>query len=163
MSLISTNYYELLGAPDRREQVKAAVERGGYDAFRALVDQLENALKTVSEDGFDDLASRLRAGAELFPEPARFSPTWQKVWAELGEKLRWKRYAYESVPAAEREGDWQIIMDNPFTNHEVVCYPSLSFIEAAYLFGYFKPTLERNEYLRLQKIVTAVGVTGGDE
>ncbi|HZG76166.1 MAG TPA: hypothetical protein VEZ72_09950 [Paenibacillus sp.] len=160
MPLISTNYYEWLGTPDRHEQLKETMSKAGYDGFRALVDQLERALKEVEEGGFDDYAERLAAGERLFPEPARFSPTWQIVWAELGEKLKWKRHAYESVAPADREGEWQIVMDNPFTNNEVVCYPTLSFIEAAYLFGYFKPTLEKNEYLRLQKVVNALVMTG---
>ncbi|TLS50249.1 hypothetical protein FE782_21525 [Paenibacillus antri] len=156
----TTNYYEWLGMADRQEELRETVERIGYDAFRVLVDQLEKALKEVEEGGFDDYAARLAAGERLFPEPSRFSPTWQVVWAELGEKLRWKRYAYEAVSSADREGEWQIVMDNPFTNNEVVCYPTLSFIEAAYLFGYFKPTLEKNEYLRLQKVVNALQLTG---
>jgi hypothetical protein len=160
MVLTSTNYYEWLGAPDRHEELKETVTRGGYDAFRVLVDQLGASLKEVEESGFDDYAARLAAGERLFPEPAKFSPTWQIVWAELGEKLKWKRHAYATVAPELRGGEWQIVMDNPYTNNEVVCYPTLSFIEAAYLFGYFKPTLEKNEYLRLQKVMNAVVVTG---
>lgn len=144
----------------RREELKETVERAGYDAFRALIDQLEQSLKSVDEEGFALLEEQLAWCRETFPEPSRFSPTWQIVWDELEGKLDGKRRAFEAVPAGEREGDWQIIMDNPFTNQEVVCYPSLSFIEAAYLFGYFKPTLEKNEYLRMQKVMTAVEVTG---
>jgi len=157
----TTDYYAWLGSPERRAELKAAVEREGYDAFRALVDQLAAALKRCDETEFDELAARIAAGAELFPEPVRFSPTWQNVWDELSAKLRWKRFAFESVPPAEREGEWQIILDNPYTTQEIVCYPSLSFLEAAYLFGYFKPTLVSNEYLRLQKVVTAI-VQSGD-
>lgn len=158
--MTSTDYYRLLGAEQGRAALKETVERQGYDAFRLLVDRLEQELKAVDESGFDALSERLAAGRRLFPEPVRFSPAWQRVWEDLSAKLRWKRYAFECVPAGEREGEWQIVMDNPFTNHEVICYPTLSFVEAAYLFGYFKPSLENNEYLRLQKIVNTVVVTG---
>jgi hypothetical protein len=160
--MISTDFYALLGQSDRLADMKDAVEKEGYSAFRVLVDQLETALKQCEEGTFDDLAGRLAACEQLFPEPALFSPTWQNVWQELQTKLRWKRHAYETVPVPKREGEWQILMDNPFTNQEVVCYPGLSFVEASYLFGYFKPALEKTEYLRLQKIVTAVVETGNE-
>lgn len=154
--------FAMLGEKERRTEVKQSIERGGYDAFRVFIDQWEQALKEVEEDGFDELEERLAWCREAFPEPVRFSPVWQVVWDELGEKLRWKRYVFESVPPGEREGEWQIIMDNPYMNQGIVCYPALSFLEAAYLFGYFKPTLANNEYLRVQKIVNALEVTGGD-
>jgi hypothetical protein len=158
--MITTDYYGLLGAPEWETELKAEMERVGYDAFRQLIDQLIKALKEADEQTFDVLGERLAVLERLFPEPVLFSPTWQNVWEEMNAKLRWKRHAYETVPAAEREGEWQVLMDNPYTNQEIVCYPSMSFIEAAYLFCYFKPTLEKTEYLRLQKVVNAVVVTG---
>ncbi|HZG56828.1 hypothetical protein [Paenibacillus sp.] len=162
MLFTSTNFYQWMGEANRRDELKETVDKAGYDAFRVLVDQFEQALKEVDDGSFEAFEERLAWCRGAFPEPARFSPAWQIVWDELGEKARWKRYAFETVPASERDGDWQILMDNPFTNNEVVCYPKLSFIEAAYLFGYFKPTLEKNEYLRMQKVVTALELTGGE-
>lgn len=156
----STDTLRLLDSPESHAELKERVDWIGYDAFRPLIDLLVKELKEADEQRFDTMGERIAALKRLFPEPGSFSPTWQNVWEELQEKLRWKRYAYESVPARERDGEWQIIMDNPFTNQEIVCYPSLSFIEASYLFCYFKPTLEKTEYLRLQKVVTAVEVTG---
>jgi hypothetical protein len=158
--MISTDYYSVLGAPQRETELKAEIERVGYDAFRQLIDQFVKALKEADEQSFDVLGERLAALERLFPEPVLFSPTWQNVWEELNTKLKWKRHAYATVPASEREGEWQILMDNPYTNQEVVCYPSMNFMEASYLFCYFKPTLEKTEYLRMQKIVNAVVVSG---
>ena len=153
--------FEMLKVNERREELKQSIEQGGYDAFRLFVDQWEQALKEAGEEDFDAMEEQLAWCRAAFPEPVRFSPVWQSIWDEIGEKLRWKRYAFEKVPAGERDGEWQIVMDNPYTNQGVVCYPALSFMEAAYLFGYFKPTLAVNEYLRIQKIVNALEVNGG--
>lgn len=160
MSQQLKDYIGLLAQADRHRELQAMVTEAGYDAFRVLADQFEAMLKHVGEEGFADLAERIAAAERLFPEPARFSPAWQKIWQELRAKLRWTRHVYETIPAAGRDGEWQIILDNPFTNNEIACYPALSFAEAAYLFGYFKPGLEKNEYIRLQKVITAIEMTG---
>ena len=75
--------------------------------------------------------------------------------------LHWKVYVYRKVPPGDREGEWQILMDNPYTNQEVVCYPGLTFDDAANLFAYFRPNLVKNEYLRMQKVSTAITEHGG--
>ena len=51
-------------------------------------------------------------------------------------------------------------MDNPYTNENIVCYPGLSFIEAAYLYSYFMVNLAKNEYIRLQKVVNLLISSG---
>ncbi len=154
------DYYSQLGDESLQSNIKQSIEEAGYSAFRFLVDQMEQAVKLADETNFAIVEERIRIATQLFPEPVLFSPTWQQIWVQIRAKLHWKRHAYEVVPAIERDGEWQIIMDNPYTNQEVVCYPGLSFLEAAYLFGYFKPTLEINEYVRLQKVVTALALSG---
>lgn len=62
----------------------------------------------------------------------------------------------QTIHKEDRDGEWQVIIDNPFAIQEVVCYPALNFLDAAYLYAYFRPDLEKNEYLRLQKIQTLV-------
>ena len=52
-------------------------------------------------------------------------------------------------------------MDNPLVVQEVVCYPALTFGDAAYLYAYFRPQLEKSEYIRLQKIQTVIQEIGG--
>jgi len=152
--------FGLLADQDRRPELKRAIEEGGYDAFRAFIDEWERTLKEAGEDRFGELEEWLGWCRAAFPRPVRFSPVWQAVWDELGERLRWKKYAFEAVPPGEREGEWQILLDNPYAHQGIVCYPGLSFMEAAYLFGYFKPTLTGNEYMRMQKIVNLLEVSG---
>jgi hypothetical protein len=160
MKMINTQFYDQLAHVELHPHLKQTIDKAGYSGFRILVDQFENAVKFADEEHFDQLEERILRAIELFPEPVHFSPTWQNFWHEIQTKLRWKRHVYASVNDHDRAGEWQIIMDNPFTNQEVVCYPSLSFKEAAYLFGYFKPTLELNEYIRVQKVVTSLIGTG---
>jgi hypothetical protein len=66
----------------------------------------------------------------------------------------------ETVPPDQRGGEWQVILDNPHTIQEIVCHPGLTFDDAAYLFSYFRPGLERNEYIRLQKIQNMIVQVG---
>jgi hypothetical protein len=154
--------YELCSPLHEAEwgKVKAFVEKEGYSAFRKLIEEFKDAVKLAEEGQFDEVASRIEIAERLFPEPADFSPTWQKVWRELRDMLHWKAYAYKSIPVSGRSGEWQILMDNPFTNQEVVCYPGLSFHEAAYLFGYFRPTMVQNEYIRMQRVETLLTENG---
>lgn len=163
MRVRASNYFDRLQSVDESEleQLREHVEREGYSAFRQLLDQFMRALKQIeNEESIGRVKLQVEKASSLFPEPARFSPSWQNVWNELLDSLRWMEHVYEHVAVSDRNGEWQVLLDNPFTNQEVVCYPGLQFQEAAYLFGYFKPTLVRNEYLRLQKITTAIIVTG---
>jgi len=142
-------------------QLKAYIEREGYGAFRDLVEEFKSAIKTATEIDEQEVVEHIDVAERLFPDPAKFSPSWQFVWRELRDMLHWKVYVYRKVPPGDREGEWQILMDNPYTNQEVVCYPGLTFDDAANLFAYFRPNLVKNEYLRMQKVSTAITEHGG--
>lgn len=144
-----------------RDRLKVEIEQEGYRAFRQLIDEFKFAVKQATDLDEREVRERIEAAERLFPNPAAFSPSWQHIWRELKDMLYWKSYVYREVPPKEREGEWQVLMDNPYTNQEVVCYPGLAFDEAAYLFAYFRPNLEKNEYLRLQKVATAITENGG--
>ncbi|MNR53601.1 hypothetical protein D3C85_1736400 [compost metagenome] len=89
-----------------------------------------------------------------------FSPSWETIWPEIELTIAAKRNIYTNIPHADRAGEWQVIMDNPLVVQEVVCYPGLSFEDAAYLYAYFRPQLEKSEYIRLQKIQTVIQEIG---
>lgn len=59
--------------------------------------------------------------------------------------------------------EWQVLIDNPYSNQHIAVYPALSFQEAIYLYAYFRTSLEQNEYIRLQKIETVITNTGADD
>ena len=88
------------------------------------------------------------------------SPSWTYFWDEIAQMSTTKEGLFKQVPASDRDGEWQVIIDNPFSHDNVACYPQLSFLEGSYLYCYFFLNLKKNEYVRLQKIVTAVQTHG---
>jgi hypothetical protein len=134
--------------------VREAVASLGYPAFYQIVEGFTGKMKSFADADTAEVEALLARGRTLFPEPVRFSPSWEKLWDELEQVARFKKEALASVPVSERDGEWQVIMDNPYSNQEVVCYPALTFMEGAYLYGYFRQQLEKNEYIRLQKVQT---------
>ncbi len=155
----SENWFErfrLADSEQTREALKLDVERVGYYAYFELLEHFRKWLRQYEDHEIEECSRLIQLGRELFPEIIRLSPSWQRIWDELEELAGHKNRVLQQTAASDREGEWQIVMDNPYTNQNVACYPSLSFLEAAYLFGYFRPGLEKNEYIRLQKIHNAV-------
>lgn len=142
------------------ETFREEIEAQGYTAFREWMDAFTERIKHFTDAEAPDMERWLNAASELFPEPGKFSPSWNQVWDELKQITACKSNLLQKIAPAERDGEWQVLLDNPYTNREIVCYPALSFMEAAYLFAYFRPTLEKNEYVRLQKIVQVYKETG---
>lgn len=147
--------FELFAQADTAEQMKKLqyeAQIGGYAFFRRILEGLQHTIKTFTDDEIDMMVHMLAKAKRYFPEPGMISPSWQTIWEELDDIVHHKCLILEKIPQAERDGEWQIVMDNPYTNQEVVCYPNLSFIEAAYLYAYFRPKLTKNEYIQVQKI-----------
>lgn len=137
---------------EQLEQWQSSISDGGYSAFHMLLEGYKKRLKTMRDEEVPSFRSWLDKAARLFPEPGLFSPSWIHIWEELQQMTEIKQRILQAVPVRERDGEWQLILDNPLTIQEVVCHPGLTFDEAAYLYCYFRPGLQRNEYIRLQKI-----------
>jgi hypothetical protein len=143
------------------EQFLKSMDAKGYFAFYEFVEEVREALKKYGDAEIEDmgrLISRLRAD---FPAPERYSPAWSGLWDVLAGIYQAKNEIMSEVPPAERGGEWQVQIDNPYTTEQAACYPGLSFADAAYLFAYFKQGLKPNEYLRLQKVSHVKVVTPG--
>jgi hypothetical protein len=132
----------------------------GYSGFRSLLDGFTEALKAAMDAEIEGVERVIAKGKQLFPEPVLFSPSWERIWQELEAKAAAKKGVLQAVSLGDRSGEWQVILDNPLAMQEVVCYPGLPFHEAAYLYAYFRPQLEKSEYIRLQKIQTLIQDTG---
>jgi len=142
------------------ELVRQRIEEGGYSGFNELLDHLKHQLKLCDETTMDGVQAALAKAKEMIPQPGKISPSWEYIWEEMERFLRYKQEVFSRVPHTEREGEWQIVMDNPFTNDNIVCYPGLSFTEGAYLYAYFRDRLRDNEYIRLQKVVHVIVTEG---
>jgi hypothetical protein len=144
-----------------RQEAREAAERNGYSYFNEFIEALRDRMKRADEEEMPEMHALLAKAKETLPEPGTVSPSWEFLWTELEDLLFHKAEAFREIPRDERGGEWQIVMDNPFTNESVVCYPGLSFLEAIYLYGYFRPGLKQNEYIRVQKIISKLERNGG--
>jgi hypothetical protein len=143
-------------------EFRQTVAEGGFTAFRLFLEGFRRKLKEYEDHECDTVSERLAAARSLFPEPSRFSPSWAGVWGEFEAIITYKRTVLESIPPGSREGEWQILIDNPYTNADLVCYPSLTFLEGAYMYAYFRADLKQNEFIRLQKIETVILAFGSE-
>lgn len=116
----------------------------GYYGFYRLIKGFELKLKSFADEEAEPVKQLIAKAKAYFPRPIEFSLSFQFIWRELEEIRAYKADILERIPQEDRSGEWQIIMDNPHTNQEVVCYPALTFAEAACLFGYSPPQLEKN-------------------
>lgn len=158
-----TQVYEQFAQASTDEEyrlLKSQIEVGGYSFFSKLLEGIKQQIKISKETELPIIKSLIRKGESLVPNPVKISPSWIKVWSDCDRLIQFKEEAMRQVPLDEREGEWQIMMNNPFTNDGISCYPSLSFMEAAFLYAYFRLDLKKNEYIRMQKIINLVETQG---
>jgi hypothetical protein len=138
------------------QDIQRKVNQEGYYGFRQIAEGISDKIKAAVDEEMPAIEKLIERGKQLFPTPVNFSPAWERIWPELEKMAATKIHLLQSIPADTRDGEWQVIIDNPYAVQEVVCYPALNFLDAVYLYAYFRPDLEKNEYLRLQKIQTLV-------
>lgn len=137
-------------------QLRKTIKNSGYPLFKVLLDDITEKLKQCTDEQLKDTKSLLRKARRVISRPGKISPSWTYIWDESERILQYKKEVLNQVPVNKRDGEWQIIIDNPFTTQGVACHPGLEFLEAAYLFGYLRLDLKRNEYIRLQKIENSI-------
>jgi hypothetical protein len=145
-----------------RQEVAKELLDGGYSAFSHFLHHFKEELKKFFDDDIHIIQGMLDKAKLTVPEPGNISPSWTHVWEELEHTIDLKMSVFKKVPAAQREGEWLVLLDNPYTNDSHVCYPGLSFIEAAYLYGYFRRGLKNNEFIRLHKVEKVLMNHGSD-
>ncbi|MBB6669222.1 hypothetical protein [Cohnella nanjingensis] len=134
--------------------------QAGYYAFFAFLEEFRAFLRAYGDDGIAEASSRIALARRLFPEAERISPSWARIWTEFERIAAGKNEAMAAVSPLERPGEWQVLIDNPHLPQQVVCYPDLAFLDAAYAYGYFSLELKPNENLKLQKTMTALLAQG---
>jgi hypothetical protein len=160
---MDTNLFEAFANSDSDQEltdIQRTINEKGYSGFRPFLYSFKEMIQHFRDEDIQEMEKLMKKAKKWFPSPVRFSPSWERIWEDLEQTITYKTKILQSIPANDREGEWQIIMDNPLAIQEVVCYPGLTFIEAAYYYGYFGPQLEKNEYLRLQKIHTVIIESG---
>ncbi|PUA35859.1 hypothetical protein C8Z91_28205 [Paenibacillus elgii] len=154
--------FEAAGTAQELAAIQESIRTQGFTSFRLLLEGFRDRLKQFSDGDIASVNKLLAQAKQLFPEPETFSPSWRSIWDEFERIAAYKQTVLETIPAEEREGEWQVLLDNPYTNSDLVCYPGLSFLEGAYLYAYFRSDLKQNEYIRLQKIQNLVMAFGSE-
>lgn len=160
-----TNPFDLFvkaASEEELQQFRQTVVEGGFTPFRLFLEGFRDKLKQFEDGECERVNQWIATAKRLFPEPGRFSPSWAEIWNEFEQIAQVKQTVLESIVGPEREGEWQILIDNPYTNSDLVCYPSLSFLEGAYMYAYFRTDLKQNEYIRLQKIQNVIMAFGSE-
>ncbi|MFC5403637.1 hypothetical protein [Cohnella soli] len=163
MSELAFHHYMRMNSSQLEQTYKEAMEKAGYFAFYTFVEDFRNGLRGYADSEIELFARLLARSRELFPLPERFSPSWGGLWDEFEMIIAAKNEALASVSATERDGEWQIILDNPYSHNSVVCYTALPFLEASYLYGYFQRDLKPHELLRLQRVSVILQTNGRKE
>ena len=140
-----------------------ALRGEGFTAVRRFLDDFRGFLREFGDAEGVHADELLRLGRLAVPEPGRISPSWAYIWQEYDGIVRTKRRLFRQIASAARDGEWQVLLDNPYSNQNIAVYPGLTFLEAAYMFAYFRTDMTNNEYIRLQKVETVVTVTGADK
>jgi hypothetical protein len=160
-----TDVLEQLQKAETREEKERLRERfasGGYSAIYRLVDAIRERIRVFADGESDAVLALVDKARDIVPEPGKISPAWQDAWTKLERMVRFKQRALDAIPPAERDGEWQVLIDNPFENRETACYPGLTFAEAVFIYAKLRPDLVENEYIRLQKVVTHLTEFGAD-
>lgn len=163
MSELSLHAYRKLANAEQRRAFIEQMTAKGYYAFFAFAEQFRELLKTYTDSETNEIGEILRHARADFPNPEHFSPSWEALWDEFDMIFDAKNETMSDIPHADRDGVWEVLIDNPYLSHQVVCYPGLTFTDAAYLYAYFQRELKPNEYLRLQKVVLGRVKTGQKE
>ncbi|MCQ6560117.1 hypothetical protein [Paenibacillus mendelii] len=165
---MNTTQYEYFLQLDQLHDDASAAEFGrklrsdGFTAVRRFLDEFRDYLRLFADEASERAAELLYRAQRVLPNPGHVSPSWTDVWKEFDSIIRTKTYVLDSIPASARDGEWQVLLDNPHSNQNIAVYPGLSFMEAIYMFAYFRSDLTLNEYIRLQKIDTVLTFTGAD-
>ncbi len=163
MSELTFHHYMQIARQESGQAFKIAMEASGYFAFYKFAEDFRSGLKSYSDADMTQYRYKLDQARRLFPAPEQFSPSWSGLWEEFDIIFAAKNEALLAIPVSDRNGEWQVLIDNPYTHQQVVCYPSLAFLEAAYMYGYFQRDLKPHECLRLQKVTELLLTHGRKE
>lgn len=152
--------FEQAETAEQKAELQQIVNEEGYSCFRKLLNGFQDLIKSFQDEEVEHVVTLIHKAKEIFPAPIQFSPGWERVWIQYEQTIQHKIKVLKTVAVDQRDGKWQFLMHNPYTNQAVVCYPNITFLEAAYLYGYFRTDLEPNEYIQIQKVNNIISEFG---
>jgi len=137
-------------------ELQETMNKAGYSLFYDFLDSFKKHIHLFRDEEAEQMKALVAKARKILPNPGAISPSWTYIWDKLDNMINYKVRVLLAVAPDDRNGDWQVLIDNPSTNREVACYPGLTFYDAAYVYAQFRPELEKNEYIRMQKIQTHI-------
>ena len=142
---------------EEKEHLGSVLRAQGYAFINEWLRTVEEDLKEMDEDGFEQIFALLNKGEEIFPTPEKHSPLWKGLWEDLKKIYQIKRSVFERVQGAERSGEWQVVIDNPLSIEGLTTHAFLSsFKVAAYYYAKYRKGLDKREWITLQRINTVI-------
>ncbi|MFX0559830.1 hypothetical protein TEPIDINF_001236 [Tepidibacillus infernus] len=141
-----------LSLEEEKIEFKNKLEAVGFTAMNQLIQDFYEKLKNMDELEFDQIKKWLQWGSELFPNLSVISPSWENTWQDLAKIYDVKVGYFMEIPKEQRDGEWQVLFDNPFSTEGVVCHPRKTFNEATYLAAKYQLYMKKAEIVELQKI-----------
>ncbi|CAH1203422.1 hypothetical protein PAECIP111893_01964 [Paenibacillus plantiphilus] len=166
MQMTHNEYFMQLNMLDSIQDAPAVgkqLRSEGFTAVRRFLDDFRAYIRTYEEEQCQQAELLLQKARAALPEPGGISPSWTFIWQEFEGIMTTKRRILGEIDREQRNGEWQVLLDNQFSNQSIAVYPGLTFYEAVYMFAYFRTELVRNEYIRLQKVATVITIIGGDQ
>jgi len=154
--------FRSLTLPGEAAEFGKGLAAEGFTEVRRFLDEFRDYLRNFTDSQAGTAKFLVAQGRRAIPVPGRISPSWTDVWDEYDRIASYKCEAMACIPPLSRNGEWQVLLDNPHSNGNIAVYPGLKFMEAAYLYAYFRTRLEPSEYIRLQRIDTVIMNTGRD-
>ena len=148
--------FKKLTTEEEKNEFAQIVNKTGFSAINDLTRSFHDELKKIEENEFELMRGWIELGKKLLPDLLRFSPNWEYFWDETMQTLENKANYYQEIPAEERDGEWQVLFDNPFSTDGIVCHPEKSFTEAAYLAAKYLLHLKKAEIVKLQKVTHTI-------
>jgi hypothetical protein len=137
-------------------ELQDRMNQAGYSLFYDFLDSFQKHIHQFRDEEAEHMKHLVAKARTILPNPGSISPAWTYIWDKLDHMITYKVRVLQAVAQDDRNGDWQVLIDNPSTNREVACYPGLTFYDAAYVYAQFRHELEKNEYIRMQKIQTHI-------
>ncbi len=120
-----------------------------YNWIQAIDQGIE---KADSIHLLEDINNLVMIGKRLVPDLEKISPVWQSVWDDFQQIIFTKKKLYSEIVEGDRDGNWQILIDNKFITEGIACHTNLSFARASYLYAKFSLQAKKNEIIQLQKV-----------
>ena len=149
---METTFYERFLTTTNEEQLAQEIKSLSYKDIYDWITRLTNELEIASEGEFARLEELIQNAATILPDPQSYSPSWDGIWTELQAILEIKQQVFKKIPPQERDGEWQLLFDNPFSTEGMVNHVNLTFDKAAYMFAKYRKDLAKLEYVSLQKV-----------